>query len=100
MNYNRQHPKSAGLSVLDSAANRGNGVSQASSDYGPRVKILANMQVHRGGSAPSRIMDKMYRGNIPANLPSHAHDHFRKYNKSTKSGIASHKTVYGGGGGG
>jgi len=97
--YNRYQPKSAGLSVMDAAASRGNFVdgfaSRASSEYGPRTKRLANLHHYKEGKSGSHLYLKNT-GMGPKVGLMHSHDYMRKYNKNVKSGIAAHKAVYGG----
>ncbi|MEE8403648.1 MAG: hypothetical protein V3R93_07835 [Candidatus Hydrothermarchaeaceae archaeon] len=99
----RYQPKSGGLAVLDAAASRGKHhralAALASSEHGPRVKRLANLQHYKEGKSGVRYFTKILKDQgISMSAPIHVHDHLRKYSKRTASGIAAHKVIYGGGG--
>ncbi len=99
----RYQPKSAGLAVLDAAASRGKHhrhlAALASSEHGPRVKRLANLQHYREGKSGVHYYTKILKDRgITMTAPIHVHDHLRKYSKRTASGIVAHKVIYGGGG--
>lgn len=98
----RYQPKSGGLSVLDAAASRGrhkDGLAAlASSEHGPRVKRLANLAHYMEGKSGVRHFRRTLRDQgVEMTAPVHVHDFMRKYHKEMKSGIASHKAIYGGG---
>jgi len=101
----RMQPRSAGLSVLDAAAERGrfhqSAAALASSEHGPRTTRLANFAVHRVGGSASKYMRKMNPGMAELSklgAPGHVHEMYEKYNKPMKNGILAHKMIYGGGG--
>ena len=81
---------------MDAAASRDklhSLAARASSQNGPRSTILANMQVHKGGTSANHYLNKTHgtRGGA-----SHAHELHRKYNKQMTNGIVAHRAIYGG----